>query len=256
LQKVPGRSILFFLAAGLSFLLAACAGREFDNPVDPDNPARSFELLATYRFNGQPAGLSFDREELWVADLRGSSLTRIRVSNGVSVYNIALPDRVFGVADEKDSAFVWVTVLGRSEIRRLQPFDPNEPLRILPTSGGDPRGIAFQDELLWVVDGSDRTISRIDPRQGQAVGEPVPAGSLRQPGGLAFRGEELWAIDQVESRLVRLDPDTGAELASYTLPVGQAVGVATDDSGRFYYSDAAGQIHIVRLLAEEEAVRE
>ena len=255
LQWVPKWSKIFSFAAG-ALLIASCAARQFDNPVDPNNPARSFMLLATFPFfNGQPAGVSFDHEELWVADLRNRSLTRIRASDGSAQFNVTLPDTVFDVTDEDGGPVVWVTVPGGvNEIRRLQPLDANEPLRIFPSPGGDPRGIAFHDEMLWVLDGSDRTMTKIDPKTGGAVGDPVPAGALGQPGGLTFRGDELWAVDQRGSRLVQLDPDTGDELASFTLPVGKAVGVGSDGDS-FYYSDSSGAIHIVKLLEEQDGAR-
>jgi DNA-binding beta-propeller fold protein YncE len=254
LQKVPKWSKIFFLFVGLSLALASCAAREFDNPVDPNNPARNFSIKRQYRFlGGQPAGLVFHDEELWVTDPTDSSLTKLRASDGQSQYSLQLGYNAFGVTH--DGSFLWLTVLGGAEVRRINPGDPNEPLSILPTPGHDPRGIAFHDELLWVVDGSDKTISKIDPKVGKPVGDPIPAGNLALPGGLTFRNDELWAVDQFGSRLVELDPDTGSELASYTLPVGKAIGVASDGE-RFYYSELSGRtIYIVELLESQTRAR-
>lgn len=226
--------------------LAGCAARAFDNPVDPNNPATDVELLGTYPARAQQAGgLDFVDEELWVVDQLGSRLHRLRASNGDSLYVRTLSFSMFGVAD--DGTFVWLTQPGGAQLIRVDPSGAS--VQVLPTSGGTPRGVAYDDEnrLLWVIS-TERVISRIDPNTGP-VGEPILVPTIEQPGGLTFRGSELWAVDQRDSRLVHLGLD-GAELASYTLPFGNAVGL-TSDGDKFYYSDTASRIHIIALRDEE-----
>lgn len=90
-------------------------------------------------------------------------------------------------------------------------------IRIDPTSGDlrsvvqVPRGsrmMATAAGQLWVLNGADRTLSRIDP-----VSEQVTSVDIGEPAGLTGDGNALWvAVDG--NRLVRIDGSTGAELKS------------------------------------------
>jgi class 3 adenylate cyclase/outer membrane protein assembly factor BamB len=137
--------------------------------------------------------------------------------------------------------------------------DTGDLIDVVPVGTG-PSTIDADEDSLWVANGLDRTIQRVDLGTGTA--EPAEGGLPRGPtsittgdglvwvgtslqsegsltridptqpnsaqtvdvgapvNGLAFGLGALWATDRDGSQLIRLDPTTGEEIATNALPEG------------------------------------
>lgn len=106
-------------------------------------------------------------------------------------------------------------------------------LRTLPLPGYHPVGLVYADEYLWLLDGSSRTIYRIEPEEGR-VSRKLPAPAF-YPCGLARGGGALWVADAATGHIYRLRPDNGrveavVEPAAHHRP-GQAVALEYERGG-------------------------
>ena len=90
--------------------------------------------------------------------------------------------------------------------------------------GSSPAGIAAGAGSIWVANSLDGSVSRIDPRSGQVV-QTIPAG--RRPVSVTIGAGAVWVADADGAAVIPLDPRTGATRESIPLqasPRGIAVG--------------------------------
>jgi YVTN family beta-propeller protein len=81
-------------------------------------------------------------------------------------------------------------------------------------TGNGPTGIAVGLGDLWVTDGFENTVSRIDPRGVVIATTPVGHG----PSAVAVGESAVWVVDSLDDAVVRIDLDTNA--VTTTIPVG------------------------------------
>jgi DNA-binding beta-propeller fold protein YncE len=70
--------------------------------------------------------------------------------------------------------------------------------------GDAPFGIAFGEGLLWVTNADDDTVTRIDPRTGEVVGEPIRVEG--QPVGVRVGEGAVWVTSNDDGSLSRIAP--------------------------------------------------
>ncbi len=56
---------------------------------------------------------------------------------------------------------------------------------------------------MWVANSLDGTLTRIDPRSGKVVGEPVEVGG--NPSAVAVRGRSAWVTLLADNAVARVD---------------------------------------------------
>ncbi len=97
-----------------------------------------------------------------------------------------------------------------------------EPLRVLPTPGPHPCGLAWDGSALWYSDGDTCRISRLDPETG-AVWQEHQLDAAQHPvrTGLAYWEGMLYQVAGRPKSLVRIDPATGK--AEVLRPLGEDV---------------------------------
>jgi YVTN family beta-propeller protein len=90
------------------------------------------------------------------------------------------------------------------------------------------RAMVFGDGSLWVTNGGDNTVTRIDPSTGRETVIAVPGG----PSGVAFTADAVWVVG-AQGRLVKID--LGTNRVVDTVPfAGFGIAVVADDSGNVW----------------------
>ena len=94
-------------------------------------------------------------------------------------------------------------------------------------SVGSPAGLAYGDGSVWAVNGTEGTVSRINPAT-HAVVEQIPVGSA--PSAVAITGENVWVTNSGDGTVSRIN--AAANTVVQTTPVGNVpVAIASGPSG-------------------------
>jgi len=83
-------------------------------------------------------------------------------------------------------------------------------VKVLPTPGPNPTGLAFDGKFLWLADNRLDQIFKMDPQSGKVIKSFASPGF--HPEGLAWDGQYLWHVDAEEKRVYCLDPEKGMAL--------------------------------------------
>lgn len=73
--------------------------------------------------------------------------------------------------------------------------------------GDHPSALASSGHDVWVVNSGDGTVSRINTTIGQVVGEPIQVGAM--PDAVTVTGSSVWVANGGDDTIVRIDPDHG-----------------------------------------------
>jgi YVTN family beta-propeller protein len=233
----------------------------------------SGSIAATVPVGARPVAITSGAGGLWVANLDDESVTRVDVPSRQAVRTIPIGDAPTALAATKRA--VWVAARGgvskidprydRVTSKRslaqgffggsVQPTlsaydsiwvaDPDGVVvRIDPASGrtlgsvgvgNDPSAIAAGAGSVWVTNGTDGTVTRIDP--ATLVPTTIPVG--HRPVAVAVNPAGAWVANAGDNAVVRVD--TGTNAVAGTTPVGEgptavaatptAVWVANGDDG-------------------------
>lgn len=82
--------------------------------------------------------------------------------------------------------------------------------------GPQPEGIAWDGTHLWVIDGQQRMLYKLDPFEGKPIQELEVA--VEKPRSLAWDGANFWVVDEAEGLILRIDPETGEQVKSIPAP--------------------------------------
>ena len=164
---------------------------------------------------GTPTGLAATSAAVWVVDDSGN-VSRIdpRYDRPVDTRGLATTIGFFGgTVRPALTAFgsVWLASPA-GVILRLNPASG----RVVATVGvgNRPTAIAAGAGSLWVTNGNDGTVTRIDPQT--LVTKTIPVGN--DPAAVAVDADGAWVANAGDNAVVRLDTDTNAVAA--TIPVG------------------------------------
>jgi YVTN family beta-propeller protein len=89
--------------------------------------------------------------------------------------------------------------------------------------GSSPTAITVTGEDVWVVNGGDGTVSEIDALSNTVVGRPIQVGNL--PTAIASGPSGVWVANTADDTVLRIDPATGA-VSSPIAVGGQPDGIA------------------------------
>jgi YVTN family beta-propeller protein len=104
--------------------------------------------------------------------------------------------------------------------------------------GQSPTAIAFGGGSLWVANDQDRTVSRISAEENRVV-QTIPVGN--GPRAIAFGGGAVWVANGVDSTLSRVDPNKVS--APMTIPVGlNPSGIAVLDGSVWVTSEGTATV--------------
>jgi len=94
---------------------------------------------------------------------------------------------------------------GDDTVDQINPLTGTVTRKGVPV-GGRPDGIAVGPDAVWVANGEDGTVSRIDPATGDVSG-PISVGT--GPSGIAVTPAAVWVANSLDRTVSKIDPATG-----------------------------------------------
>jgi DNA-binding beta-propeller fold protein YncE len=128
-----------------------------------------------------------------------------------------------GVAAAFLAILAVAVVAALQALAKLGP-DPvaRSPLRV----GASPGALTAGAGALWVANGADGTVSRIDPGSRKVTGAAIRVG--RVPAALAVGGGAVWVANSDDDTVVRIDPSSGRAAGSPIAVGAQPLAIAAD----------------------------
>ena len=117
--------------------------------------------------------------------------------------------------------------------------------------GDGPWDVTTGFGLVWVVNRFDGTVTRIDPRSGRVVGDPIDVGS--QPSAIAAGLCGIWVTNFADDTVTLIDPFTGAVVGD-PIPVGDRPDAIAVGEGAVWVASVGGAV--TRIDPEQGANRE
>jgi len=111
--------------------------------------------------------------------------------------------------------------------------DVSRPIAI----GSAPLRIAAGPEAIWVTSEKDGTLTRLDPDDGEVVGEPIQLGVGIS--GVAVGEGSVWVTDPLHGELLRIDPQRG--IVGQRIAVGGRPGPVVFGGYRVWTADLDGK---------------
>jgi transglutaminase-like putative cysteine protease len=171
-----------------------------------------------------PTGLTFDGENLWVADHKADRLSCVDPATGTVLREIPSPG-FWPMGLAWDGAYLWNVDLRQERVFQVDPSD-GTILKAIGTPTDSPEGLAWDGQTLWVSDPNADEIARIDLSDGTAV-ETFTA-PTRYVQGMTFDGRYLWCADRVADEIHMIDPESGEVIVVLDAPAPYARGLAWD----------------------------
>ena len=188
-----------------------------------------------------PEGIAVSDEAVWVANGQGGSVTRIEPEGGATTASVgAGPVQLAVTGDDS----VWVTLAEADRVVELdgttgRPTD--EGVRV----PGQPRGIAFDGERLWVSATTGGYLAVFDPDR---PGEVTRVEGIRGPREVRFGLGAIWVTTGSNERVIAIDPDTRERIDRFDVgPL--TYGLAVSD--RFAWAASEGSGRLVKIAPRE-----
>jgi streptogramin lyase len=157
-----------------------------------------------------PTGLTFDGQNLWLADTFTDKIYKIEPETGKILKSFDSPGHYpEGLA--WDGKYLWHIDSGEKYIYRIDP-ETGKALTILESNSNHPRDLAWDGKYLWIIDHRSDILLKVSPEDGMMVQNfPSP---VREPAGLTYDGKYLWVTDRSEDRIYLVNPSDGLCLSS------------------------------------------
>jgi YVTN family beta-propeller protein len=157
-----------------------------DNSVSRIDPATN-KVAATIAVDRQPSGIAIAAGSVWVASALDDTVTRIDPARNRLIATIPIPGQGSALSLAAAGGSVWVS--GNRGLSRLDPAGN----RVTPVDAccGE---LAAGAGGLWVADGMNRAVLRVDPATGRVLARiPVPrAAAPEGPFRIAAAGGAVW----------------------------------------------------------------
>ncbi|HKF44090.1 MAG TPA: S-layer homology domain-containing protein [Thermoanaerobaculia bacterium] len=187
-----------------------------------------------------------DGADVWVANFGGSSVSRVRASDGRLLETWTGMSIPFGVLP----AMGRILVTGKVSPGQLYSIDPTQAAGAatavasnLPT---DPRGIAFDGARVWTANGTTAggSVSIVTPGASIPWTVTTITTGFTAPQGALFDGTNVWVTDFAAGTLLRLDP---AGVILLTVTVGGSPRFPIYDGSNIWVPNfASASVSVVR----------
>ncbi len=150
-----------------------------------------------------PQLVKSDGADLWVANVGGSTVSRVRASDGKLLETWTGATSAYGIVAAMGSIFVT----GRMSPGSLYMIDPTQAAGAVTTLtsslGNEPQGIAFDGSRIWTANqGGSVSIISLNPTSVTTVST-----GFIGPIGILYDGANIWVTDFFESTLLKLNSD-------------------------------------------------
>ncbi|MEE2714060.1 MAG: hypothetical protein VX913_14920 [Planctomycetota bacterium] len=199
--------------------------------------------LTTIKSPGpSPQGLSWDGENLWVADKDERKIFKVNPEDGAQLFSIAFDGELAGTA--WDGTHVWQADRTSRTISRIDPETGAIELSIpVDLANGDVSGLYHEDGGIWYglsrlgqarkVKDTDGTFMRAFPTRPDIC-------------SLVLVGKHLYYTEPSEQVIHKMDANAGSILISYKVG-GRPTGLAYDGEA-FWVADAeAGELRRIKF---------
>jgi YVTN family beta-propeller protein len=182
-----------------------------------------------------PEGIAVSDDAVWVADGQGGTVTRISPDGGRATAEPvgAGPVQIAVTDDDR----VWVSL---AEAERVVELDSGsgEPVGGGIPIPGQPRGIAFDGERLWVAATTGGYLAVFHPDR---PGQRTRVDGIRGPREVRFGLGAIWVTTGSNQRVVAFDPDTREQVRSFAVgPL--TYGLAVSDGFAWAASEGSGRL--------------
>ena len=233
------KSVIFFL--GILFFIPI-AGICYTGEV-----IKSYDIPGSY-----PTGLTFDGENLWLADYKTDKLYCIDPGSGKLIRSIPSPaywpeglawdGEALWNADVKGGVPLSENYAGK--IYRVDPTD-GTILKTIQAPSSTPRGLTWDGKYLWCVDNASDEVIQFSPDDGTTICSFQSPAS--DPRGLTFDGKYLWISDRMKDEIYMVDPETGSVIIITDAPGAFTRGLCYDGENLWavdYQEDKVFQLKI------------
>ena len=198
--------------------------------------AQSQTNAGTVSLNNQtPTGIAFGQGALWVAQGFLGKLSRVDLQFRQVTKTLDLADPSGDGTVTVGGGAVWA-VYGESTLVRIDPV----ALRPLGRgfAGANPAAIVFATGAVWVANGGDHTVYRLNPSTFEEG--PVRTISVGQsPVGIAFGGGAIWVANAGDDTVTRIDPTS---YSTFTIEVGDSPTAVAADTDAIWVASREGKI--------------
>jgi len=194
-----------------------------------------------------PTGLTFDGNNLWLADSYTDKIYLINTETGKVLKQFDSPGhQPEGLA--WDGKYLWHIDAEEKYVYCIDP-ETGVALSILESNSPDPRDLAWDGKYLWIIDHRKDLLIKVSPEDGMMVGNfPSPVG---EPAGLTFDGKYLWVTDRGADRIYLMDPSTGFCLSSFRSYGPFAYGLAWGDNVLWNVDYENKEIYKIKVFCED-----
>ena len=232
------------LAVGADAVWVASSSNNSVSRIDP----ATNKVAATIDVDRQPSGIAVAAGSVWVASALDDTVSRIDPASNRVAATIPIPGQGSALSLAAAGGSVWVS--GSRGLGRIDPAGN----RVTPVDVccGE---VAAGAGGLWVANGMDRTVLRVDPATGRVLARiPVPpAAAPEGPFGIAAAGGAVW----VTSETVEPKPGDASLLWRVAAAANRFAGtlrVGTVDRNHISPTVAAGQDAVWVTVADADAV--
>lgn len=169
-------------------------------------------------------GMTYDGDNLWVADRRSDVIYRVSPEDGSSDYQIPTPGYVpRGLT--YDGELLWIVDADAQLIYAINP-ESKIAEKTIWCPVANPGGLAWDGEFLWISDDGANKLRQLSTEDGtEIVSIPAPNS---HPGGLCYDGKYLWVADRYANMIYMVLPSTGDVIIAFETPGPHAAGLAWD----------------------------
>jgi YVTN family beta-propeller protein len=183
--------------------------------------------------------IALDDHAVWLAG--GRRLIRVDAASGAVVSNVSLPVAVDGLAT--GGSGVWAVSSSARAVLRLDPFtaEIRDRISMARERGSSPQALAISadDDFVWVLDGDEAMVAKIDPDLHDVV-ETYRLGVGRGSLALAAGEGAAWVSNAFDGTVTRIDGGTD-EVASIAVSADSSPKDVTVAGGLVWVSVAEGR---------------